>query len=74
MEEFAITEIELRAIAAAAKIGLSNPKAAIGIPPELYANAFRLESSALSRRDDLHTLHAKSSFQQLAELTFQFWT
>jgi hypothetical protein len=34
-EEFAITEIELKAMAAAATIGLSNPIAAIGIPPLL---------------------------------------
>jgi hypothetical protein len=34
-EEFAMTDIELRAIAAAANIRLSNPNAAIGIPPEL---------------------------------------
>lgn len=34
-----MTEIELSAIAAAAIIGLSNPTAAKGIAPELYANA-----------------------------------
>jgi hypothetical protein len=34
-EELAMTDIELNAIAAAANIGLSNPNAAIGMPPEL---------------------------------------
>lgn len=37
--ELAITEIELSAMAAAAIIGLSNPIAANGIAPELYAKA-----------------------------------